>query len=74
MKNIIIYKNESLVIFYCIIIILLLYLFYILCNQKHDQFRGNYSDSKRNKLIQLHKDDDSLDPDDDPNNENDPDS
>ena len=74
MKNIIIYKNESLVIFYCIIIILLLYLFYILCNQKRDPFRGNYSDSKRNKLIQLHKDDDSLDPDDDPNNENDPDS
>ena len=75
-----IYKNESAIIFTCIIIIIIFYCLFLIYNRIYktytkckELFLNN--DSKRNKMIKLYKDDEILDPDEDPGiNVADPDS
>ena len=77
------YKNEALVIFCCILIILLGYCLYFLYTKINKKYKKNTedfgsrkdSDSKRNKMMTIYKSDEILDPDEDPDDENDdPDS
>ena len=78
------YKKESIVIFGCILIILIYYLFYFifkkLNNINYNKFEYfNNSDSKRNKMIKIYRKNDISDPDEDTNentndDNNDPDS
>jgi hypothetical protein len=85
-----IYKNETVVIFACILIISTGYCIFLLYHKTSELYknyqtyqnnneyfgsrdRGN--DSKRNKMIRIYKGDEILDPDEDPDDENDdPDS
>ena len=85
-----IYKNETVVIFCCILIILTGYCIFLLYHKTSELYK-NYqtyqnnneyfgcrdkgNDSKRNKMISIYKGDEILDPDEDTNDENDdPDS
>ena len=76
------YKNEALVIFCCILIIIIGYCLYFLytkinkkCKNTEDFGSRKDSDSKRNKMMTIYKSDEILDPDEDPDDENDdPDS
>ena len=77
------YKNESFILFNCILVIILFYFIYCLynflykygCNyQKYKSYKkkmenfGSYGNSKRDKMIKIYKDDTILDPDDAPYN------
>ena len=72
------YKNESLVILLMILFILILYSINILYRKifvEPFESNGNSNNSKRNKLINIYKNDSILDPDEDTNDEfSDPDS
>lgn len=74
-----IYKKESIVIFSCIIILLLLYCLYLILNKIINYYNKNTetfnNNSKRSKMIRIYKNDNILDPDEDPDDESDdPDS
>ena len=69
------YKDMSLIIFSYILVILICYCVYIIYNIKYKEYFGNNSDSKRNKMIKIYKNNNILDPDEDPDDEgDDPDS
>jgi hypothetical protein len=77
------YKNEALVIFSCILIIIIGYCFYLLYAEIKNIYKKNKeefgsrggNDSKRHKMMRIYKGDEILDPDEDPDDENDdPDS
>lgn len=83
------YKKESIVIFGSILIILLVYLIYLIFKKisninynvnGYEYFRSNSdSNSKRNKMMKIYKNNDILDPDENTNlntndDNNDPDS
>jgi len=74
-----IYKKESIVIFSCIIILLLVYCLYLIVNKIKNYYNKNTetfnNNSKRSKMIRMYKNDNILDPDEDPDDESDdPDS
>lgn len=67
-----IHKRESLIIFYCIIIILVCYFFNLLLNKKYNEYkkyyenfdnRGKSNGSKRNKMMSIYKSNEISDPD-----------
>lgn len=77
------YKNEALVILCCMLIIIIGYCFYVLFAKINKLYKKNKedfgcregNDSKRNKMMSIYKSDEILDPDEDPDDENDdPDS
>lgn len=74
------YKNQSLIIFYCILIIILCYCLIIIYDKTYKKYKiykefFSSSNSKRSKMMKIYKSDDILDPDEDPgDNINDPDS
>jgi hypothetical protein len=71
------YKNESLVIFYCIITIIIFYFLCLLYNKTYKTYKEYFSsnDSKRSKMMKIYKGDETLDPDENPGlNIHDPDS
>jgi hypothetical protein len=77
------YKNESEVIFSCMIIIIIFYCIFLIYNRinktytRYTKYKELFlnNDSKRSKMIRLYKDSDILDPDENPNlNIEDPDS
>ena len=74
-----IYKKESIVIFSSIIILLLVYCLYLIVNKIKNYYNKNTetfnNNSKRSKMIRMYKNDNILDPDEDPDDESDdPDS
>ncbi len=74
-----IYKKESIVIFSCIIILLLVYCLYLIVNKIKNYYNKNTetfnNNSKRSKMIRMYKNNNILDPDEDPDDESDdPDS
>ena len=75
-----IYKDESFILFSCILIIIVVYFMYYLCKTLTETFgcntRRGSNNSKRAKMIKIYKNDDISDPDENPDDEenNDPDS
>lgn len=74
-------KLTSTILLSCIIIIIFTYLLYIICKyickfvSRNKELFRNSSNDKRSKMIKIYKDDDILDPDENPEyNINDPDS
>jgi hypothetical protein len=69
-----IHKRESLIIFYCIIIILVCYCFNLLLNKKYNEYKkyyekfdnrsgGKSNGSKRYKAMKIYKSNEIFDPD-----------